>query len=63
MDGPEIFPPQMLTADAKEDVILLLQRLALPPQRAKELFVQWAQLVGAQFTREEIQRLLGGRPL
>jgi len=63
MAGVEIFPPQFLVADAKEDIILLLMRLPLPPQRKKELAVQWAQMVGAQFTRDEILRLLGGQPL
>jgi len=50
-------------ADAKEEVILLLRRLELPPQRAKEVFVQWAQMVGAVFTREDIEKLLLGRQL
>lgn len=61
--GPEILPPQLLVADAKEEVILLLRRLDLPPQRAKEVFVQWAHLVGAVFTREDIEKLLLGRQL
>jgi len=63
MGGVEIFPPQLLVADAKEEVILLLMRLSIPPQRKKELAMQWAGMVGAQFTRDEILRLLGGQQL
>ncbi len=63
MAGPEIFPPELLVADRKEDVILLLMRLPLAPQRKKELLVQWSQMVGAKFDREDVIRVTGGAVL
>jgi hypothetical protein len=60
MPGPEIFPPELMVAEKKEEVILLLKRLDIPPQRKKEVFVQWSQMVGAMFTKDDIIKLLGG---
>lgn len=54
----EVLPPELLTADAKEKVILLLQALPIPQQNKKELLVEWCRYVGVALTKEMVDKIL-----
>lgn len=54
----ELIPPQLLTADKKENVILLIQALPIPQQNKKELLIEWCKVVGAALTKEMVDRVL-----
>jgi hypothetical protein len=55
----EIFPPEMLVADAKEDVILLLKAMPIDERRKKQVYVDWTKLTGAVLEEEDIKKILG----
>lgn len=55
----EIFPPALLAKDKKDEVILFLQRLPVPPRRKKQALIAWCQYVGAALDREMVEKLLG----
>jgi len=55
----EIFPPALLAKEAKDDVILFLQKLPVPPRTKKEALVAWCNYVGAALTHEMVKALLG----
>jgi hypothetical protein len=54
----EVLPPELLTVDKKEEVILLIQSLPIPPQNKKELLIEWCKYVGAALTKEMVDRIL-----
>jgi len=54
----ELIPPQLLTADKKENVILLIQALPIPQQNKKELLIEWCKVVGVALTKEMVERVL-----
>ncbi len=55
----EVIPGYLLEPERKDDLIIFLQRLPVPPRRKKEVFLEWAKYVGAVYTREDIEKLLG----
>ena len=54
-----VFPEELLSPDRKDDFIMVLMRLPVPPRRKKELYVEWCKLTGTVLTREDVEYLLG----
>jgi len=54
-----VFPGHLLVPEAKDDLIMFLAALDIPPRRKKQLLVEWGQLTGIILTREDFERLLG----
>jgi hypothetical protein len=54
----EVLPPELLTVDRKEEVILLIQSLPISQQNKKELLIEWCKYVGAALTKEMVDRIL-----
>jgi len=55
----QIFPPALLAKDKKDEVIVFLQKLPVPPRRKKEALVDWCKYVGVALTKEMVDVLLG----
>jgi len=51
-------PESLLTADKKENVILLLQALPIPTQNKKEILIEWCKYTGVALTKELVDRIL-----
>jgi len=54
-----IVPADLLEPDKKDDIIILLKSLDIPPRRKKQALVDWGLTVGIGLTQEDFQRLLG----
>lgn|GEM_PF-4109176 len=55
----EVVPAALLAKDKEEDFILFLRRLPIPPNRKKEVLVDWCKIVGAALTHEMVEAVLG----
>tara|TARA_Y100000310_G_scaffold169041_1_gene169061 strand:+ start:924 stop:1184 length:261 start_codon:yes stop_codon:yes gene_type:complete len=54
-----IIPDDLFDPDRKDDVIVQLRILDIPPRRKKNELAGWAQAVGAGLTAEDYRKLLG----
>ena len=54
-----IIPDNLFSPEHKDDIIIMLRSLDIPPRRKKQAFAEWGQLVGIGLTKEDYQRLLG----
>lgn len=54
-----LIPEDMFSPDRKDDIIVMLRTLDVPPRRKKEELAGWAQAAGAGLTKEDYQKLLG----
>lgn len=57
----DLFPEYMLEPEHKEEWILLVRNLPIPPSRKKELAINYAQYqnYGAALTKELVDSVLG----
>jgi len=55
----EIFPVELLAPERKDDVVLFLAALPIPPRRKKQAYIEWAKYVGVAIDRETVDRILG----
>ncbi len=51
------FPDELLAAEKKEDVIILLRGLELPYWIASSHFSRWSQYVGIRLTRRDYEAI------
>ncbi|MEM0106532.1 MAG: hypothetical protein QXX81_08395 [Zestosphaera sp.] len=56
-------PPELLSAERKEDVILFLMLLPCDEYTKKYMFLEWCEYVGIKATAEDIKRITAGRLL
>jgi len=54
-----LIPDDMFSPERKDDIIIMLRTLDVPPRRKKQALVDWSQSVGAGLTKEDFQKLLG----
>jgi len=55
----EIFPVELLAPERKDDVVLFLAALPIPPRRKKQAYIEWAKYVGVAIDRETVDRIIG----
>jgi len=57
----DLFPEYMLDPEHKEEWILLVRQLPIPPARKKQLCINYAQYnnFGAALTRDLVEAVLG----
>lgn len=55
----EVIPGHLLDPERKDDVIAFLARIPAPPERIKQVYLEWCQYVGIAMTREDLERILG----
>jgi len=54
-----IFPAALLDPRRKDEVILFLRQLPVPPNRKKEALVAWCRYVGVALDRDMVRAILG----
>jgi len=55
----EIFPVELLAPERKDDVILFLAALPVPPRRKKQAYIDWCKYVGIAIEREDVEKIIG----
>jgi len=55
----EIFPVELLAPEKKDDVVLFLAALPVPPRRKKQAYIEWAKYVGIAVDKETVDRVIG----
>jgi len=55
----EVFPIALLRKEKKDEVILFLKALPIPPRRKKQALIDWCKYVGIAITKEMVETLLG----
>jgi len=54
-----IFPPVLLDPSKKDEVLIFLRELPVPPRRKKQALVAWCQYTGVALDRDMVEAVLG----